>query len=524
MKRRLVLLLLAVIICLNVSAIGEDIYTSEGYPIVNLPVTLTLLGCSATGQSDWNDMSLFHFMEEYTGVHLIIETVDETVFQQKLDVMVASGEYPDMILGGPLSDTDLNIYGSNGVLIPLNDLIDSYAPNIKSMFDTYPYLEKSLSNADGKIYSLYYLSDIPRGCQYCFWVNADWMDYTGYSRENLPATLDEFTQMLITFRDSDYNRNKKADEIPLEVREKDRLRALIMNAYGAVYNADGFYADEGQAVYMFTSDAFRDYLEYCAMLFSEKLLDNDIFTISSGQLETNSKANRVGVMDSPLPTTIYPVERDNEDITRYPMLNTLVGGSNTIPVKNKSDIVTRGLFSITSSCEYPQAAIRWIDYLYSYDGSMMMWQGAENHGYAYLDESRTLWRTLTPVGMGAEEFRRTQTPACGSVMPFAFFPGMLEGLTNPDEIYSDNEARAHMLELEEPFPMVSFTLEESMEISLINEDVSKYLKEMEAKFITGRLSLDDVSWEIYVDTMQSLGIVRLTEIYQEALDRYNARW
>ena len=46
--------------------------------------------------------------------------------QQKLGVMVAGGEYPDLIT----ADTKLV---AAGAVIPLEDLIEQHAPNLKSI-------------------------------------------------------------------------------------------------------------------------------------------------------------------------------------------------------------------------------------------------------------------------------------------------------------------------------------------------------------------------------------------------------
>ena len=43
-------------------------------------------------------------------------------------------------------------YGKQGVLIPLNGLIDQYAPNLKAMMDKKPYLKEAMTAPDGNIY------------------------------------------------------------------------------------------------------------------------------------------------------------------------------------------------------------------------------------------------------------------------------------------------------------------------------------------------------------------------------------
>lgn len=56
-------------------------------------------------------------------------------------------------LGG--SDNDIITYGNEGIYIPLNDLIDQYAPNFKKRVEEeYPDLMKMITCADGNIYGM----------------------------------------------------------------------------------------------------------------------------------------------------------------------------------------------------------------------------------------------------------------------------------------------------------------------------------------------------------------------------------
>jgi hypothetical protein len=43
---------------------------------------------------------------------------------------------------------------------------------------------------------------------------------------------------------------------------------------------------------------------------------------------------------------------------------------------------------------------------------------------------------------------------------------------------------------------------------------------MEAKFITGRLKVDDSNWKTYVSKIESIGATKMQKIYQAAYDRY----
>ena len=53
-------------------------------------------------------------------------------WNEKKSLLFASNKLPDAFYGqGILTDVDIMKYASQGMLIPLNDLIDEYAPNLR---------------------------------------------------------------------------------------------------------------------------------------------------------------------------------------------------------------------------------------------------------------------------------------------------------------------------------------------------------------------------------------------------------
>ncbi|GAA0389190.1 hypothetical protein GCM10008933_20190 [Paenibacillus motobuensis] len=59
---------------------------------------------------------------------------------------------------------------------------------------------------------------------------------------------------------------------------------------------------------------------------------------------------------------------------------------------------------------------------------------------------------------------------------------------------------------------------ESAEVTALRSDLSTYVAQMEAKFITGQESID--GWDKYVQTLKKMGSDRFQEIYQGAYDRW----
>ena len=71
-------------------------------------------------------------------------------------------------------------------------------------------------------------------------------------------------------------------------------------------------------------------------------------------------------------------------------------------------------------------------------------------------------------------------------------------------------------------PPVSLTVEESNEYAALSTQVTTLVDEMTIQFLTGEADLD-TEWETFQSQLEQIGIERMLEIYQAALDRYNAR-
>src|SRR5690606_18722060 len=87
--------------------------------------------------------------------------------------LASATDLPDIVRvpGG-----DPTQYGQSGLLIPLEDLIDQHAPNIKTVFENDPEVKKLMTSGDGHIYGL---APIIRQSSYLmenmFIIRKDWL-------------------------------------------------------------------------------------------------------------------------------------------------------------------------------------------------------------------------------------------------------------------------------------------------------------------------------------------------------------
>lgn len=67
-------------------------------------------------------------------MHIEWEVVPEQSMQEKLNLVLASEDYPDVIMGLNISPSQQMIYGSQGAFLPLNDLIEKQGQQTKKCF------------------------------------------------------------------------------------------------------------------------------------------------------------------------------------------------------------------------------------------------------------------------------------------------------------------------------------------------------------------------------------------------------
>src|SRR5690606_7433095 len=109
----------------------------EGFPVVDENITLSMMA-PGTGLAEWKDMPTLQEYSKMTNIDFKYNTPPLSDFQTKLNLAFASGDIADVIYAAGTTNLTPGMevdYGEQGVLIPLEDLIDEYAPNIKKLFE-----------------------------------------------------------------------------------------------------------------------------------------------------------------------------------------------------------------------------------------------------------------------------------------------------------------------------------------------------------------------------------------------------
>lgn len=273
-------------------------FNAEGYPIVNEEITLKVM--LAIRDIDTmiapEEMPAIQRLDELTGIKTEWEVIKGSDWETKLNLMFASGEYPDVIIApnGTIDDEEYGV--TQQLLIPLDNLIEQYMPNYTSrrdMEDFDPTI--SLVASDGQIYSVGYLVGQNINTNQHYFINQTWIDTLGLET---PTDIESLTEVLRTFKTSDPNRNSEADEIPLEMGLDTGFYSVryILPLFGIPCDPEKwiFIDDNKQVQFTATQDGFRECMEWLHMCYEEGLVDVELLSQDLNTIESKLTNGNVG--------------------------------------------------------------------------------------------------------------------------------------------------------------------------------------------------------------------------------------
>ncbi len=535
-------IILALAMCLGCCGLaGADganaNFNETGYPIVNETVTYTFFAPHNTAVEDYYTNTFVVNYEAKTNVHIEWDLVPPSGLSEKKNLKFASFDLPDAFFGASISSSEAVRYGAEGALLPVEDLMDKYNPEMQKMFEAIPGLRSLLVCPDGHIYQ--YPSQST--CYHCsypnkFYINVKWLENLNLE---MPTTTDELYEVLKAFKEQDANGNGDPnDEIPFSAASNSWSQwpeNWIMNAF--IYTPrDNVYVLDGKLYYSPMNEAYKEGLKFLRKLYEEELLDNECFVMDDEMLRQKMLSGDVSTVGAaPCMHYLGLVGVDGERPTEYDSVPPLTG-----PDGYRSSVydpyqLDKGKFVITTECESPEILARWIDYFYTEEGLLAQKYGIENQEwYTPAADSGEMGH-----GEGLEP-----APARFNWMPGKSWSETLQNVTLNQQgpIFETREFRGawtadmenaplepNLIEDTRPYEgteqeefwtsLIVMTLEETEEIAPLEEQLTRYVNEMVASFVSGQTDID-AGWDNFQNELKNMGVERFLEIRQGAYDRY----
>ncbi|MBO7745610.1 extracellular solute-binding protein [Paenibacillus sp. MWE-103] len=503
------------------------------------PVTIGFF--APQGKAPLEDNDYTKYVEQKFNVSIKWDLAPTDALVDRRQLLLASGDYPEVFLEGKFTNADLLTYGKQGVLIPLNGLIDKYAPNLKAMMDKKPYLKEAMTAPDGNIYG------IPRfnECYHCtfsqkFWINKEWLDKLGFS---VPTTTDELYAVLKAFKTKDPNGNGKADEIPLTGAPNKyvwngNIDAYLMNAF--IYNDNDKYLTvaDGKVDFAPNKPQWKEGLAYMHKLYGEGLIDKASFTQNDqaiGQLGNREGDEVVGSITTALLS--YLVNTYDDTITRHKhwVIVPPLKGPEGVQLAGMSQGFGEFAMAITNKASEAQqiAAIQIADYAFSEEGALLSEYGVkEGIGWkkAEADEknidgkpAKYSFSNLQPVDpnvvrndswtlLGPKDLSKDFRDLFATAQDPLTSAGYEKRLADATKTYAPYAPKAF-------YPSSTFIRPEDTDtMAQLSTSIKDYVQSNMAQFIIGDKSLDK-DWDAYVKGFDGLNLPQYVQIYQSALEK-----
>ena len=504
-------------------AVPEWEYTPISYPLMDQETSLDywiIWELSPdTKYSDISEHVVIQELAEATGVRLNILAQSQTAGQTNTDLMIASGDYPDMI--GNLSyATGMDAAIEDEVVVDIKEYIPDMAPDYyRYLIEEDGKLWKAVQTDEGHIGAFVVVGAEPEV--------SDGMMVFQYQLEELGFSVDS----LRTIQDyEDYltaAKNQYGFTSPLYLPGDFMLDGdAICNAYGVALKIDAITGDlpwiveDGEVKFGYLEQGFTDYITLMNSWYEKGLIDSDtashpteyknedmIGLIANKQLAVFNRGSGLvdlfkNISGEPVSPTYFPTVSEGDQLH--------IGGP-ADTVSGESGLV------ITTGCEEFELAMNFCNYLYTDEFFIPSNYGVEGETYTIDGNGEpqfeewtytTPGRTFSSVMMDYQLFIQVD----GNVVT----PGQSEAALSCNPVWGSNIDSAN------DYPMAAaMTMDESDAYNRRAGDIVTLCQQYTAKFITGELPLSEIA--DFQQKIRDTGIQDCIDAKQSAYDRYMSR-
>ena len=427
-------------------------------------------------------------------------------WQQTLGMLVAADKEPDII---HQSKSVINQYTVRKILRPLDDLIETYAPNIQRFFEENPSLREATQWRDGKIYYLpcYTDGEVSNG----WFIRKDWLDKLGLAE---PTSTEEYYQVLKAFKTRDPNGNGIADEIPYFSRKAGLNYTESVTCLPQLWNTTrGLMEKNGTIVYGACEPEYIEAVSNIARWYKEGLIDPEIYTRGNGARDELLGKNVGGSTYDWFGSTALYNNRLGSEIPGFSFVP-IAPPSGAIydrrqPVKDSG-------WGISAKSENAVEAIRYMDFWFSPEGRILANYGIEGETYDMVDGKPKLKESI--INSNDEGSVVDILNGYGAQLSMAYHqdfeyerqwltPIALAGIDN----YQNNGYLKQYINRKYSLNNEEDSLR-SMEMLAL---LSDYVSDMEQKWVLGEIDIES-TYNEFLSTLHNMQVDELIEMHRRA--------
>ncbi|PJN58775.1 hypothetical protein PAEAM_34260 [Paenibacillus sp. GM1FR] len=500
-------------------------------PIISEPFTIDYWRANdaklTASLNNFGDMAAYKEKEKLTGIQVKFTHPPLGQQRDQFNLLISTKELPDVIyynwadaVGGPEKMI------KDGRIIRLNELIDSYAPNLKRIIESDPDVKKQIALDDGTIYMfpLLKLDALKLNATSGLIMRQDWLDALNLK---VPTNIDEWYTVLKAFKEQDPNGNGKPDELPFTGNWGPGNLTKLHDFAAAFGVIGGFQMNGDKVEFGPIQPGYRDFLETMAKWYKEGLIDPEIMTNDGKAFDYKVTSNLAGAYQGGVFSGMgkyFNLMRDtdpNFNVTGVPW-PVSPDGTSYATFNLDAKVLSYGE-AITASADEDKLKyiVQWMDYNYSEEGSDLFNFGIENDSYVRDGEGVKFTDTIidNPNGLTYDQ----------ALASYAL--SIMDGPINQDSRYLDallfddgqRAANAEWMKASSALtlPPIRLSTDEVTTSTSIMSQVNTYLNETMTAIISGQKPITE--FDKMAETIKSMDIDRAIEVHQAAYDRYQSK-
>jgi putative aldouronate transport system substrate-binding protein len=368
-----------------------DAESSGGLPVLSPenPVTLSVW-ITSNYAAPSGDNKLTKLLKDKLGVTINYEIITPDNADQKIGVMLAGGEYPDLI--GSVDQNARFITG--GALISLDDYLK---PGVADVLYTHvePYWNRmSFDAGDGQkhiyVISNYnrYYGEITGGTNYSasgFWIQKDVLADAGYP-DVANMTLDKYFTLIKDYM-AKYPTIDGQPTIGFEILAAPGREWGLTNPpeyLAGAPNNGGVIVDENNVASIFADkDISKRYYQYLNQMNAEGVIDQETFTQTLDQYLAKLASGRVlGMYDQrwDFGNAYDSLHAAGKDERTWVSLMPVYEGKEPYYADREVMNINQG-FGVSVSCKQPDAAVSFLNAILSEEWQKILSWGIEGEDY-----------------------------------------------------------------------------------------------------------------------------------------------
>ena len=515
----------------------QEVDTAElQFPLKEKATLTGMISFPPNTESNPNNRTIFKRLQEKTNVEIEWTAIQGDQWGDKITLNMANPKtLTDFIFTAGFGDSDLLKYADQGIIIPLEEYIDAYMPNLSAVFEKYPEYRTMSTDSEGHIWALPWIEQLGSGktaiqtIDNMSFINKKWMDFLGLE---MPTTVDEFEQVLIAFRDhaselqAEFNIDGSIIPMSCIVNDGGQDPCILINGFGEGYgDADKgrhiAVTDDLKVICSATQQGFKDGIAWLHSLYEEGLIDPEAFTQEWSTYVSKGKSGRYGVCFSWDVANI-------DNLQDWVPLPALTADTRNITPQNGSFTsgYDRGRCVVTAVAKNPALVCAWLDQMYD------PFQSPQNNWGTYgedddfdifeLGENENGEEMLkhAPLGDASPVEVREAEAVGGPLAILDEYYGVY--VTCPDDAqYRLDWIKDYYtpdMNTKYVYPNVFMSQEDTEELSNLQADIQKTINANKSDWIMNGFT--DADWDKYLKDLDAYGLQDYLAIFQKYLDAF----